>query len=124
MAASVLVVEDSTDTCHALTKLLQKHGYNVACAYDGETALEYLQLHTVDLMILDMMMPGIDGIEVLRQIRRVLGLDKLIVIMFSAKSDLASRNQALRHGANDYWVKGSIDFAEIKSLLNGYIPAA
>ncbi|HEY1687196.1 MAG TPA: response regulator [Tepidisphaeraceae bacterium] len=123
MAASVLVVDDSMDTCDALAKLIRKQGYNASCMYDGETALEYLQRYAVDLMILDIMMPGIDGIEVLRQIRRVLGLDKLIVIMFSAKSDFASRNQALRNGANEYWVKGAIDFAEIKSLLNRHVPA-
>ena len=113
----VLVVDDNPDACHMLAKLIRHVNGDAACASSGEEALAFVREHHVDLMILDVMMPGMDGLEVLRQIRADPQTAKLPVVMFSAVADPVCKLRAFERGANDYWLKASQDFSSLKDHL-------
>src|SRR5438477_6262061 len=100
---SVLVVDDSHDTCRLLARLLVRHGCAVACANGGEQALSYLATAVPSLVILDLMMPGMDGLQVLRSIRRDSRTAAVPVVLFSAVADPAVQAVALSSGATEYW---------------------
>ena len=118
---TVLVVDDSEDTCRMLAKLIQKLGAPADCITSGEAALKWMADHTPRLVILDMMMPGMDGMAVLHAMRVDGRLKDVAVVMFSAVSDPAFRDYAIGEGANDYWVKSSIDFSRLTEYLKPYL---
>ncbi|MFZ9886043.1 MAG: protein kinase domain-containing protein [Myxococcota bacterium] len=102
---TILVVEDDPTNRRMLTVFLGKSGYQVESAEDGETALTLLGQRRYDLVLLDVMMPGISGIEVLQEIRRTYTAQQLPVIMATALGDSADIVRALSLGANDYVTK-------------------
>src|SRR3954470_14262167 len=103
----VLVVDDEASARSGLDKLLRHEGYTVATADGGEAALALFNEHPPDVVITDLKMPGIDGLELLRRLREV---DKdLPVIVATAFGDVASAVSAMRAGAADYLTK-PIDF--------------
>ena len=98
----VLVVDDEPQIRRALRTGLAGHGYEVETADDGETALAMLAARLPDLVVLDLMMPGVDGFEVLRQTR---GWAKVPVIVLSARGEERAKVDALDLGADDYLTK-------------------
>jgi len=98
----ILVVDDDKNICELLRLYLEKEGYRVIAAYDGNTAYEYFLRTNFDLLILDIMMPGIDGIELLKKIRRE---SDVPVIMLTAKGETIDKVIGLEIGADDYMVK-------------------
>jgi CheY-like chemotaxis protein len=100
---------------------LRHHGANAVCVDSGEAALAYLRLHLPKLVILDVMMPGMDGLEVLRQIRSDARTANLPVIMFTASSDDGHRAQAHGLNATDYWIKGAVDFADLERRVGAFL---
>jgi len=98
----ILVVDDDRSTRTLLRRLLTTEGYDVDEAADGSTALRQVEAHAPDLVLLDVMMPGQDGLEVLEGIR---GTSDLPVILLTAKGDEADRVLGFRFGADDYVVK-------------------
>jgi CheY-like chemotaxis protein len=119
--ALVLIVDDQVDACKPLALLLRHLGHTGVCVYSGEEALSFLRERLPDLMILDVMMPGMDGMEVLRHVRSDALMAQLPVILFSAVSDPAFREHALSKGASEYWVKASIGFDELKERLSAHL---
>jgi len=123
----VLVVDDNPDACQMLARLVRCVDGDARCVTSGEAALEFVRHNHVDLMILDVMMPGMDGLEVLRRLRSEPKTAELPVVMFSAVADEASKHRALEQGANDYWLKASPDLGRLKDrlahLLKGAPPA-
>ncbi len=119
--ATLLLVDDNLKNLDMLSRRLQKRGYNTLLASSGEDGLTILSQYPVDLLILDVMMPGLNGIEVLNQIRKAQNQSQLPVIMATAKSQSEDISQAFEFGANDYITK-PIDFkialARIESCLN------
>jgi DNA-binding response OmpR family regulator len=99
---TILLVEDARDLCKVIRRELESAGYDVTAAYDGLQAVEILAGPVPDLVILDWMLPGIDGIEVLRRLRKKLAVP---VLMLTARSDPADRVAGLELGADDYLVK-------------------
>jgi DNA-binding response OmpR family regulator len=103
----ILVVEDNQDVRDLVVQILNADGFHVFSAVDGENALAILNLNQVDLVLLDVMMPGISGLEVLSEIRT--GSNKRIrevpVMMMTAKSGIEDIDQALALGANSYVIK-------------------
>ena len=99
----LLLAEDEKALSRALTTILERNNYSVDAVYDGETALEYLKSDNYDGVILDIMMPGIDGIAVLREIRRQGSL--IPVLLLTAKSEIDDKVLGLDAGANDYLTK-------------------
>lgn len=99
----LLLAEDERSMSRALTAILIKNNYSVDPVYDGEEALRFLKTGDYDAAILDIMMPKMDGIEVLKRIRAEGML--LPVIMLTAKSQVEDKIEGLDSGANDYLTK-------------------
>ena len=99
----ILLAEDEKSLARALVTLLKKHHYEADAVYDGAEALAYLQTGNYDAAILDIMMPGMDGIEVLCRARES-GVS-LPILMLTAKSDVRDKVTGLDSGANDYMTK-------------------
>ena len=103
--ACVLVVDDLPANVDLMARRLGRSGLEVVTAFDGPTALEVLQRQAVDLVLLDIMMPGMTGLEVLTRIRETWSAAVLPVIMVTAKTDSEDVVEALGLGANDYVTK-------------------
>lgn len=99
----ILFAEDELALSKALTTILKRNNYSVDAVYDGQTALEYLEMDNYDCAILDIMMPKLDGILVLKEIRKK-GM-QIPVIMLTAKSEVDDKVLGLDSGANDYLTK-------------------
>jgi adenylate cyclase len=118
----ILVIEDSPELSQVLQAQLEFNDFSPVCVEDGSTALKWLAHHQADLIILDIMLPGWDGIKVCEHIRRKYSLGELPVLMLSALGGRASdRVRGLNAGANDFLAK-PYDLAElvarIRLLLN------
>jgi len=98
----ILVVDDDQNICDLLTLYLEKEGYTVVCANDGLEALEVYRDENPDLIILDIMLPGMDGKDVCKQIKRK---DDVPILMLSAKAETFDKVLCLELGADDYVVK-------------------
>ena len=122
MSGSVLIVDDDTGSGRLLAVLVRHLGHDATYVNSGGKALDYMGSHRPDLVILDLMMPGMDGLEVLRRMRQDPRTHEVPVVMFSALADPQFRKSACEQGANDYWVKASIDFAQLEQRLEEYLP--
>ena len=103
MTPHLLLVEDEASLALTLSDRLRAEGYDVEVCGTGESALELLEKRPVDLVILDLMLPGIDGLEVCRELRHR-GL-QLPVLMLTAKSEVVDKVVGLKLGADDYLTK-------------------
>lgn len=99
----LLLVEDEQALSKALKAILERNHYSVDAAYDGQEALEYLEADNYDGVILDIMLPKVDGITVLREIRERGNL--IPVLLLTAKSEVDDKVLGLDAGANDYLTK-------------------
>lgn len=120
---TVLVVDDFDDTRKVLRLWLERMGYDVREAADGLEAVEAARTLAPDLIILDIEMPGIDGLESARRIRRHDGLREVPIIAVSAYGAEQYRARALAAGCTEY-VSTPFDPKELKSLINSYVPPA
>jgi two-component system alkaline phosphatase synthesis response regulator PhoP len=117
---SLLVVDDDERTCEAVQRLLSRMGYVVACSTNGRDALTVLHDLRFDLVILDWMMPEMDGLEVLRRLREDPHTRDVKVILYSAADDQETAAEAARLGASDCVLKSGGFFAlydRIEQLL-------
>lgn len=105
MRPAILVVEDETALLTLLRYNLEKEGFTVSAAHDGEEALLQLKEAKPDAVLLDWMLPRVSGIEVCRQIRRTPAWRDLPVIMLTARGEEGDRVRGLDSGADDYVVK-------------------
>ncbi|MGN0969088.1 MAG: response regulator transcription factor [Oscillospiraceae bacterium] len=96
---TVLICDDNMAIHSSLTSYLKAEGIDVVSAFDGETALSELHRQSVDVMVLDVMLPGMDGYEVCREVRR---FSDVHIIMLSAKGEELDRIVGLEVGADDY----------------------
>lgn len=99
----ILLAEDEKPLAKAIVKIFEKNKYSADAAYDGEEALAYLETGNYDVAVLDIMMPKMDGITVLKKIRAA--GNTIPVIMLTAKSEIEDRVLGLDSGANDYLPK-------------------
>src|SRR3989339_458273 len=100
MAVKILLVEDDVSLARSIHRCLEENGFFVAHFVDGYKALESMQTHYFDLVILDIALPDINGFEVCRKLRRQ---NKAIPILFlSAKDQIADKVKGLDMGGNDY----------------------
>src|SRR3984885_15434631 len=116
----ILIVDDISDNRTILTRRFQRRGFDVVEADNGLTAIELIDRDPFDLVLLDVMMPGIDGIETLKRIRSQRSASALPVIMVTAKSESSNIVDALELGANDYVTK-PVDFAVALARVNTQI---
>jgi CheY-like chemotaxis protein len=125
MEHTILVVDDSEINRDMLRRRLEKKGYRVVAAENGSQALELAAREPVDLVLLDVMMPGLSGLDVLRILRNSPGGKDLPVIMATAKSESADIVEALDAGANDYVTKPldlPVVIARIEAQLRSRVP--
>jgi DNA-binding response OmpR family regulator len=114
----VLIVDDEIEVCKALELFLTKKGYRVSIATDGTSALELVRENKPDIVLLDIIMPGMWGTDVLKQIKKI---DPLInVIMTTAVGDENEVKKALKAGALDYLIK-PLDLRKLADLLDKLI---
>ena len=127
MTAHILIVEDEAALVELLRYNLEKEGYRVTVAADGEEGLSALEDSKPDLMILDWMLPLVSGLEVCRQIRRKPASRTLPIIMLTARSEEADRIRGLEIGADDYITKPfspSELMARVRAVLRRAQPSA
>ncbi len=103
MPARILVVDDDERIAASVRRSLAYDGYRVEVAHDGPTALSAARREPPDLMVLDLMLPGIDGVEVCRRLRAA--GDDTLVLMLTARTAVPDRVEGLDAGADDYLVK-------------------
>jgi DNA-binding NtrC family response regulator len=116
--STVLIVDDEIEVCKALELFLTKKGYRVSIAADGTSALELVKENKPDIVLLDIIMPGMWGTDVLKQIKKI---DPLInVIMTTAVGDTNEIEKALKGGALDYLIK-PLDLRKLADLLDKLI---
>src|SRR2546422_5061353 len=99
----VLVADDDRAVREALERALQLHGYEVALASDGDTALTAVDTRTPDAVVLDVMMPGLDGLDVTRRLRRE--GNRIPILLLTARDAIGDRVEGLDAGADDYLPK-------------------
>ncbi|MDN4076757.1 MULTISPECIES: response regulator transcription factor [Paenibacillus] len=102
MSQHILLIEDDLSIAEMLLKALTKEGYNLTTAYDGEEGLIAFERHTYDLVLVDLMMPKVDGMEVIRQIRT---RSAVPILIMSAKDSDVDKALGLGFGADDYVAK-------------------
>ncbi|NPU84534.1 MAG: response regulator [Syntrophaceae bacterium] len=105
MASRILVADDEKDIVELIAFNLAKEGFDVIKAYDGEAALELARSGNPDLLLLDLMLPGIPGLDLCRMLRRDLRTTSLPIIMVTARGDEVDRVLGLEMGADDYVTK-------------------
>ena len=103
MSLSILIIDDEPHLPHQLARFLKKHGYEVYTAPDGEAGLLELQKNSIDLVLLDVRLPGVSGLDVLAEIRK--SDPALPVIMLTAYGDVHTAVSAMKLGALDYLIK-------------------
>lgn len=101
----VLIIEDDPSFLRAISHIVEKEGYNVTSASNGMTGLRMAKEDKPDLLILDVMLPGIDGFEICSQLRNEPQTAKLPIIMLSAKGQDADKTTGLKVGADEYLTK-------------------
>ena len=114
----ILVIEDEKLLAESIRKMLEQKGFQVETVYDGETGKEYAELDIYDLLILDVMMPKMDGYEVARQVRRQ--RCNTPILMLTAKSDVQDRIAGLNAGA-DYYLTKPFDSGELLASINALL---
>src|SRR6516225_8780603 len=114
--ATLLVVDDEELNREGLARRLRRHDYDVALARSGREAIELLARRSFDLVLLDIMMPGMNGLEVLKFLRRVDTLVDLPIIMVTAKGESEDMVEAFELGANDYVTK-PLDFPVVLARI-------
>lgn len=107
---NILVVEDDKELCGLFCKTLIKNGYNAIPSQNASEALDVLEKEYIDLMISDVMMPGMSGFELVKAMR--VGRMDMPVLMITAKGDINDKEQGFKSGADDYMVK-PIDLKEM-----------
>ena len=117
MNAKIIVVEDEDVTRKSLADILRLEGYTVTEVANGADALDKIENETFDLMLLDIKMPGMDGVEVLRRTSKI--APDLIVILLTAHGSMESAIEALRFGAHDYLIKPSSPQEILSSITSG-----
>jgi len=118
--ARILIVDDHEDNVELLRARLEAWGYATETAVDGEQALQKVESILPDLILLDVMMPKIDGIEVARRVKGNSALPFIPIIMQTALDATENKVEGLEAGADDYITK-PIDFAELKARLNSML---
>lgn len=114
----ILIVEDEKDLCDAIAEGLQIDGYAVDKSYDGQEAFALILTESYDLVVLDLNLPGMDGMDILQEVRKQNWEIKIIIL--SARSTVCDKICGLDEGANDYLAK-PFDFAELEARIRSLL---
>ncbi len=111
----ILIVDDEEGLRKGLSRLLEDDGYTVVCAEDGEKALDIIRSMHIDLILTDMRMPGMSGIELLKKVRKIRG--DIGVIILTGYGEIESYIEAMNFGAMEY-VSKPFKVNELKFIVN------
>lgn len=114
----ILIIEDEKLLADSIKMLLERKGFEVECVYDGKSGEQYAELGIYDLLILDVMMPEMDGYQVARAVRAKRCFTP--ILMLTAKSDLEDRIMGLNSGA-DYYLTKPFDTRELLACINALL---
>ena len=114
----ILVVEDEKDLNNIITKHLKKNNFSVDSVFNGEEALEYLDYGAYDLIILDIMLPKVNGYEVIKKLRE--NKNEIAVLMLTARDSVEDKIKGLDLGADDYLIK-PFDFGELLARIRALV---
>lgn len=114
----ILVVEDEKDLNNIITKHLKKNNFSVDSVFNGEEALEYLDYGTYDLIILDIMLPKVNGYEVIKKLRE--NKNETAVLMLTARDSIEDKIKGLDLGADDYLIK-PFNFGELLARIRALV---
>ena len=117
MKSNILVVDDENVARQSLTDILKLEGYNVASAANGQAAVEFIRTHPVDLMIVDLRMPGMDGLDVIQVVNQLAPDTEIVLLTAFASTDSAV--QALRLRIHDYLTKPASPAQVLASVKKG-----
>jgi DNA-binding response OmpR family regulator len=101
--ATVLVVDDNEDAVDIIARLLSQHGMTAVRAYSGQECLTIVRSRAIDVIVLDVMMPGMDGLEVCQHLKQVVPTPPIILL--TAKDDMATRAAGMALGVSEFVVK-------------------
>jgi len=124
MNNAVLVVDDNIDLCRTLSRLLRHMGFIADWALSGQEALSQLKKNKPALILLDYMMPNMDGLEVLAQVKSDARTAQIPVVMLTAVADAATKEKAIKTGASGYWIKGQFNYDQLRADVAKYVPGA
>lgn len=113
----ILIVEDEADTAEMLAEMVSLSGYQAECTYGGKSAINMLTNLNPDLVLLDIVMPGISGLDVLNFMRSDPRLHNIPVIIISSNSLPADKQMCMEAGANDYLTK-PVSFTDLKEAID------
>src|SRR4030042_1499026 len=122
MGEKILIVDDDLDTLRLVGLMLQHQGYRIIAASSGVQAIALTQGDRPDMILLDIMMPEMDGYEVARKLRADPATSDIPIIMFTAKTQVDDKVQGFEAGADDYLTKPTQPrelFAHVKAVLTG-----
>ena len=125
--STVLVVDDEAGARRALMRVLEGQGYETIGACDGKEAMQTLESRTPDLILLDVLMPELDGLELLERLHEHPEWKGLPVVMLTAVSDINCIRRAEQLGAKEYLVKATFSVSEMLGHVaryTGHVPAA
>ncbi len=117
MKSNILIVDDENIARQSLTDILKLEGYNVAAVPGGQSAVEYVRTHPVDLMIVDLRMPGMDGLEVIQVVNQA--SPDTEVVLLTAHGSMDTAVQALRLRIHDYLTKPAAPAQVVASVKRG-----
>ena len=120
MSKTILVADDEVDIVETLKFMLEVEGYNVVVAYDGVEALSFAKSSSPDAILLDVMMPKINGYKVSRLLKFDKKFQNIPIIMLTARSQEEDRMIGEETGANEYVTK-PFEFSDILNLLKKYV---
>jgi two-component system sensor histidine kinase/response regulator len=124
MAAKILVVDDAPDFVLALRGFLEDHGYEVVEAYDGSEALEVIEKEKPDLVLLDVLMPIMDGWETLSAIRARPEWQCLPVVVLTGLDEPEHLMESYRRGCTDFVAKQGIDYDQLALVISRLLEIA
>ncbi len=117
----VMIVEDDQFLRSLTAKRLEKEGYNVTVAVDGENAVNTLATSKPDIVLLDLLLPGVDGFEVLKKIKTTDTLKNVPVIIFSNLGQKEDIEKAKNLGAEDFLIKANFTLDDVVAKINGLV---
>ena len=120
--ATVLVVDGSAVAREILTRNLERSGYRTLTASDGRECLDIVRSRAVDVILLDVMMPGMGGIEVCEQLAAIEGANTIPVILVTAKDDIDTRARGMRLGVSEYLTK-PVNMRELHARVRSQLHA-
>jgi two-component system phosphate regulon response regulator PhoB len=118
---TVLVVEDNDETSFLLRTVLTRKGYRVIEAWDGKQAIEVAETEEVDLILLDLQLPRLNGLGVIHRLRQNPNFETVPIVIVTGQDPEKYRTSAIAEGCDDFLIK-PIDFDRLDALLEYYAP--